>query len=77
MAEVTGEARSAASIPLSVWIVEGWFGDTEWYEPYAYLHKDEAQAACDELWATRNSENGPPHVRGLHKFAIAEVPIIG
>lgn len=66
-----------SEIPMSVWIVVGWFGDNEWYEPYAYLHQDEAQAACDELWKTRASENGPAYACGLHKFSVEEFPVIG
>ena len=60
----------------SVFIIEGWFGDHEWYEPFAYMSKAEAEAACDRLWATRSSENGPEYSRGLHKFAVAEVPLV-
>ena len=52
---------------MKVWIVLGWFGDTEWIEA-VYGSEEKAEMAISELRKTRDSPNGPEYCRGLYKF---------
>lgn len=60
---------------MKVWIVEGYFGDTNWLEAI-YKDQDEVDKALSYLMTTRNSERGPQYCAGLHKFDCWEEEVL-
>ena len=61
---------------MSVYVVEGWFGDQEWIEEI-HATKAGAEGRVDVLWETRRSAKAPEYAQGVCKFAVHEYALIG
>jgi hypothetical protein len=62
---------------VTVWIIEGWFGDVEWIEAI-YATGAAAEKRVDELRVRRRSSVLPDDhwIQGLAKFAAVEHKVL-
>jgi hypothetical protein len=60
---------------VTVYEVQGWFGDHEWSEGL-WASKETAEKVCEQLWSERKSAYAAPEFNGLCKFSVEEREVI-